>query len=355
MIYLLVLIGLIGAAEITARLLYQRKHGLRFVPKRIGEYPYNRFVEECAPPLHWRLKPGQGDRGVHINSLGLRSPERKKWCRHLWVVGESDLFGAKLIHEEKIWFKALQRLLDRAGHDIRVMNASVIGYNSHQTMAAVTQLPIEREDLVLVRPNMNDISIAYMQGSDWKPATPWPMAFIHKLERHKPWFFKLAEMSCLGMGLRRRFFKEKNITNAFTPKPGFQLEPVVAHQKDCLGQIIDYARTRGARVGFFDLAFSYSPEISPHDRKKLSSIQANWESLVNAWGDYQFQSMDLIARQVAAPLGLPVLAVSKHIWQHPDRFHLFLDLVHFSEKGHGVFARALYDELLASRLLNKEN
>ncbi|MBI9091707.1 MAG: hypothetical protein JEZ12_21060 [Desulfobacterium sp.] len=355
MIYLLVILFLIGAAEISARLLYSKKHGLKFIPKRIGEYPYNRFVEECGPPLYWRLKPGQGEQEVHINSLGLRSPERRQGCRHLWVVGESDLFGAKLIHEEKIWFKALQGHLDRAGYDIQVMNASVIGYNSHQAMAAVTQLPIEKDDLILLRPNVNDISIAYMHGSDWEPATPWPMAFIHKLERHKPWVFKLADMSCLGMGLRRRFFKESNITSAFTPKPGFQLEPVVAHQKECLGQMIEFARSKGATVGFFDLGFSYEPEIRPGDRAKLSSIQGNWESLVSGWAHYQFQSMDAIVKQLAEPAGLPVLKVSSHIWQHPDRYHLFLDLVHFNEHGHAVFAQALYDELVASRLLNKGN
>lgn len=221
MTYLFVLLLLGVCAEILARIQYKRRYGLGFLPKRIGEYPYNQFVDECGPPLHWRLKPGRWGSQVYINQLGLRGPELRQGCRRLWVVGESDLFGAKLIHEEKIWFKALQKRLDRAGYGIQVMNASVIGYNGQQTLAWVTQLPIEKNDIVLIRPNINDISIAYMHGSDWQPDTPWPMGFIHQLQRHKPWYFKLAELSCLGTGLRRRFFKEKNISNAFTPKPGF--------------------------------------------------------------------------------------------------------------------------------------
>lgn len=84
MIYFIILILLMGAAEVAARLLYYRRHGLKFVPKRIGEYPYNKFIEECSPPLHWRLKPCYGEGEVHINSLGLRSPERREGYRHIY-------------------------------------------------------------------------------------------------------------------------------------------------------------------------------------------------------------------------------------------------------------------------------
>jgi hypothetical protein len=354
MTYLIFIVFLIITAELLMRLMYYKRHGIKFIPKRVGEYPYNQFIEECGPPLFWRLKPLYGQGQVHINSLGLRAWEPKKGCRHLWVVGESELFGAKINNEEKIWFKALQDLLNRNGFGIQVMNASVIGYNGHQTAQAVLSLPIEKDDILLIRPNMNDISLAFMAGSDWKEGTPWPMAFVHKLQRHKPWLFKLLDMSCLGTSLRRRVFQEKNLGSAFTPKPGFQLDRVLAHQADCLGQMIDFAQGRGARVGFFDIAFSYEPEIRPGDRAKLSAIQANWATLVEGWGHFQFKSMEAIIRQVAEPLGLPLLRLSSHIWQHPRRYHLFLDLVHFNEQGQGVVAKAFYEELVKSGLLTPE-
>lgn len=351
MTYFIFIIFLIITAELLMRLTYYKKHGIKFVPKRVGEYPYNKFIEECSPPLFWRLKPLYGEGQVHINSLGLRAWEPKKECRHLWVVGESDFFGAKLINEEKIWFKPLQDLLDRNGCRIQVMNASFIGYNGHQTAQAVLSLPIEKDDILLIRPNMNDISLAFMEGGDWKEGTPWPMAFVHKLERHKPVVFKLLDMSCLGMSLRRRLFQEENMGSAFTPKPGFQLDRVLAHQADCLGQMIEFARSKGTSVGFFDLAASYEPEIRSEDRAKLSAIQANWETLVEGWGHFQFKSIEESIRQIAKPLGLPVLRLSSHIWQHPRRYHLFLDLVHFNEQGQGVVAQAFYEELVRSGLL----
>lgn len=179
------------------------------------------------------------------------------------------------------------------------------------------------------------------------------MAFVHKLQRHRPWYLKLVDMSCLGIYLRRRFFAEKNLANTLSPKPGFQLERVLDHQEDCLNRMIEFARSKGARVGLFDLAFSYGPEIRPDEREKLSSIQANWEKLVGGWGQYQFRSMEESIKRIAGPAGMPVLNIVPYILQHPERYHLFLDLVHFSALGHGVVARALYDELVAAMLLTR--
>jgi len=354
MIYFIIIILLILAAEISARLIYLKKHGIKFVPKRIGEYPYNKFIEECGPPLHWRLKPGYGENQVHINSLGLRSLEPVKGCRHIWVVGESDFFGAKLACEEKIWFKVLQNQLDREGYNVRVMNASVIGYNSLQATTCVLQLPIKKDDILLLRPNINDISIAYMQGSEWEKDSPWPLAFVHKLERHKPWLLKLVDMSCIGNLLRRRFFKEKNVTNAFVPKPGFSMDRVLDHQEDCLGQMIEFGRSKGAKIGLFTIGFCYGPAGNPGDGKKLAAIQDNWQSIVKNWAAPQSQLMEEMIKRVAQPEKIPVLDIASHIWQHPDRYHLFLDMLHCNEKGHEAVAKALYEELVASGLLSRK-
>lgn len=347
----LVLILIFVLAEVKARRHYFQVHGLPYIHKQIEEYPYNEFIQECGPPLHWKLKPGYGKGQVHINSLGLRSSEYEPGKKRIWVVGESDFFGPKLAREESCWFKVLQRLLDSAGYDYQVMNASIIGYNMAQSTELVTSLPIQKGDVVLLRPNTNDVSIAYIKGSAWKEEDAWPIDFIHKLQRHKRWYLKQMDRTCLGMFLRRKISKTDDRANAFKPAPGFQWEPLLDYEEKKLLSMVEYAKAQGADVALFDIAPSYGPDVKPEDEPKLSAIQANWEGLVKGWSQYQFGVIDEGVKRVAMPLGLPVLKISPYIWNHPRRYLLFLDLVHFNQEGHGVLGQALYEELVKSKLL----
>ena len=267
------------------------------------------------------------------------------------MVGESELFGAKLNREKLIWFNVLQAKLDEAGHEFQVMNASVIGYNGQQAAEAVSLLPIRQGDILLIRPNQNDVSIAYVNGEDWEPEMPWPLAFIHKLQRHTPWYTKLLDRSCLGMHLRHRLSKDSGRVNAFAGKPGFQWNRLVESENESLRRMTDFARSRGADVAMFDFSPSYTPEISPEDEAGLSAIQVNWRGLVEGWSKYQFGVVEEAVKGVAEPLGLPVLRIAPHIWSHPMRYRLFLDVVHFNAEGHKVFAEEMFNELNSGNLL----
>jgi hypothetical protein len=351
MIYLVLFIVALAAAEITVRKLYVNKHGVPYRCKHIGEYPYNEFIEECPPPLHWKLKPGYGRGQMHINSLGFRAPELKENIRRIWLVGESEFFGAKLPREDGIWFRRLQQLLDENAHQYQVINASVIGYNQQQMQQVVCSLPLAPGDILLLRPNMNDVSIAYMQGKDWQPGNSWPLQFIHKLQSHKQWYLKLLDRSCLGMLLRRRILKKGERKNTFVRAEGFQWERLLDYQKKHLQTMLDYAEDRGARVAFFSHVLSYKPKIFPQEEAGLSAIQSNWREFVEGWSEYQFGIVDEGYKRTAAPRGLPMLNLAGHIWRRPDYPLLYLDLVHFNAQGHAVLAGALYDELLAGGLL----
>lgn len=337
--------------EVMARIFYFKVHGLPYICKKIGEYPYNEFVEACGPPLHWRLKPGYRKGAVSINSLGLRSPEPIAGRKRIWVVGESELFGAKLASEENIWFRELQKLLDQSAYDYQVMNGSVIGYNLAQTTHLVDSLPLAKGDVLILRPNQNDVSLAYIHGSDWEEGTTWPMAFIHKLERHRVWYLKLMDRSCFAGILRRRLSKGDGRASAFKPKPGFQWQNLLAYQERNLRDCIASGQQKGANVAFFDFSPSYGEKVHPGDEPKLSAIQANWRELVEGWSTYQFGIVETCIEQVAIPLALPVLRTRRHIWGNPDRYRLYHDLVHFNEQGHKAMAQALYEELLPSGLL----
>ncbi|UZP68120.1 SGNH/GDSL hydrolase family protein [Desulfovibrio mangrovi] len=351
--YLLLVVLILVLVEVKTRRRYWEEHGVPFQIKRVGEYPYNEFIRECGPPLHWTLKPDYASRQVHINTLGQRGPEPETGRRKIWVVGESELFGAKLSDENRIWFRRLQRALDDGGYDYQVMNASVIGYNALQTAESFMSLPLERGDLVLVRPNMNELSLAYMQGAEWQAGTPWPIAFIHKLQRSRPWYHKLLDCSCLATLVRRRISADDERARVFTAKPGFQRDRLVGFVIEQLERMVAYAEGRGATVALFDAIFSYDREVQAEDEAKLAAIQSNWRHFVEGWSSEQYDLMDQAVAQVAAPKGLPVLRTAPHVWRHPLRYRLYLDLVHFNAEGHEVLGDAFFNELCSHGLLQK--
>lgn len=355
MVYIVTILLVVLLAEFTARKRYLKKHSLPFKPKRIGEYPYNEFINECGPPLYWTLKQGYASKQVHINSLGQRGPEPEPRRRKIWVVGESDLFGAKLLEEKDIWFKVMQTDIDKAGYDYQVMNASIIGYNGYQTAESVVALPIESGDILLVRPNLNNLSIAGVYGSDWEPSTPWPMAFVHKLQSYTPWYRKVVDQSCLGIALRRKFAKTDEKAKYFAPKPGFNKEKIFEHTLEQLNRMVTYGKEKSADVAILDFAFSYGPTVRPDEEGKLSAIQSNWRFYADTWGKLQYELVKSAIRNVAQPEGLPVLRIASHILEHPHRYQLFIDVVHFNADGHEVYAKALFSELCDKKLLKRKN
>lgn len=351
--YVIGIVLILVVVEIITRKLYFKTHGVPYINKRIGEYPYNKFMEECEPPLHWKLKPGYNKGQISINSLGLRSPEPVAGRKRIWVIGESDYFGAKLASENKIWFRRLQQRLDSAGYDYQVMNGSIIGYNLAQTAKIVEALPVGKGDIVLLRPNQNDVSIAYIHGQDWKEGTTWPLAFVHNLERHKAWYLKVIDQSCFAMKMRKKMAKNDDRARLFAPKPGFQWEKLLGYQEEVLQRLTENAQQKGARVAFFDFSPSYGETVTVEEEYKLSAIQSNWRGLVEGWSKYQFGIVEECIQRVAVPMGLPVLRIRSHILNDPNHYLLYHDLLHFNEKGHGVLANALYDELITARILDK--
>ncbi len=352
MTYIFIIVVTLIVIELIARKKYSMVHGLPYIPKRVGEYPYSDFIEECGSPLHWKLKAGYTKGQVHINSLGLRSPEPLPGKRRIWVAGESDLFGAKLALEDAIWFKELQRLLDTSHPGYQVINSSIIGYNMAQTAKAINTLPIAKGDILLLRPNQNDVSLAYIHGKDWNEGTPWPISFIHKLERHKPWYHKIISKSCAAMQLSKKMTKGNDRTSTFAPKPGFQWKNLLNYQETELRNIVENVSRKNIQAAFFDFSPSYGETVRIEEEPKLAAIQSNWRSLVEGWSKYQFGIVEECINRIAIPLKLPVLRLRPHILKKENHYLLYSDLVHFNEKGHKALAEAMYAELLKNNLLN---
>lgn len=157
----------LGAVELGLRVF-----GYRYLPG------YSRLRHEevrqanfftGAPELLWTLKPstiidneGEGYRGVHTNSLGLRGPELPDVGKHpkILCLGDSITFGLGLLDNET-WPAVLARDLEERGFvDAAVVNGGVPGWSSVQGMRLLDRLRSWKPDFVVFWFGMNDSKAA---------------------------------------------------------------------------------------------------------------------------------------------------------------------------------------------------
>lgn len=333
------------ALEGTARWAYQKQWGIPFEPKVIGEYPYSELLEEVPAPWHYRLKKDFSHPLININSHRLRSPFYCKSGKKLLVIGESNLFGTKLLNEEENWPWQLDRLLNRNGHrDWQILNASFPGYCVDQYKTWWDQeLKALKPDKVVLSIGLNDFTQAHSMGSTWKPGAPWPLDFVLALKRAKPWSQKY-----LGHSAAYYYYRQKRsgqATSFFVPHDDvFQIEQCRDHVVKTVVQIAREARELGADVAFLGGFTAYDMNPALAKWPALGVLQGNWEFVVEH--DLEVIVPYLTECETVMPANdISFLPVQKYFLAQPDRTRLYRDLVHLNERGMSVLTRALYEEI----------
>jgi lysophospholipase L1-like esterase len=252
----------IAGLETAARMAFRRRHREPFRPRPVIEYPYSDFIEPVDSPLTFRFKPGFTHPRIHINRLGLRGkdpdPTRPKT---LLLLGESEIFGAKLPHDDELWSAQLQRRLDVLNPGIwSVINGGIPGYNTHQFGLLWDRLADEIPiDVLLLRIGINDISQAYAMGDNWHPDAPWPIEFIRLLERRQPTSAHWLWWSCVWQTLRR-VRDDQAKARAFKSGEGvFQWEACRDLLRERIGRIVRDAQQRGIQVALLPPAPVFGP------------------------------------------------------------------------------------------------
>lgn len=340
--------GPLAIAEISARCVFWLRHATPFRIRRIGEYPYRRFIEPADAPLGYRMTSGFASPQFHTNRFGLRgrqpAPDGKK--RRIWVFGESDLFGAKLFRESDLWQFPLQRRLERRpGAPWEVINASVIGYNSAQNRALVESLPIGRGDFVLLRPNLNDVSLCRMLGAAWKPGAGWDLEFVYQLERRPSVIERISMYSCLLSMVRRRLQAGKQQVVFGRSDGVFQWESCRRYIFDNLTAMVEHVRAKGATAMLMGWIPAYDPEMRELDQRKIGSLQANWKFFHDTWARHQYALFDEAKDRFAPANDLAYVDFLNAFRGHPDRYRLHLDILHLNAAGHRLAADVLFAAL----------
>ena len=345
--------------EGVSRIFYRRHFLVRFRPKIVGEYPFKRFLVTEDAPLYYSFKKRFHSPVVNFNRFGIRGPEPANdgSKKRILVIGESNIFGIKLRNEEDLWSIQLEKLLAVNGYgDWEVLNAGNPGYNTVQHRAFwERELHATKPHILLVGIGINEITQAWMMGSHWKPGTPWPNEFIYALERRSPWWNKVVGYSCLYFFLRRLKASGDVVRNPFTPKDeGFQW---LQCKDSILGNyqaIIEDAKAMGANVATFEGALAYDFQLTDDDKRRIASIQRNWDTFLKGKAQYDYEFLDMLANTFAPEMEVPHINLAKDFRQHPRRFELYYDLGHVNGEGMTVYAKALYGHLHRLGWLTKE-
>lgn len=341
---------LLALAELAARWYHRAHYLVPFHSKVIGEYPYQEFLRETHPPLFYRFKKNFHSKMVNLNRFGCRGPEpapdgeRKR----LLLIGESYLFGVKLLKEEQVWSVRLQSMLDRKYPGRwEVINAGNPGYNSDQHLFLWhSELREIKPDILIVAMGGNDIAIAAMMGPKWKPGAPWPLSFIQALERKSPWWKPLLNRFCLYFLWRR--MRQGPLHSGFE-KGGHEVprQACTENLRANYRTIVEDARAMGVKVmgTFYAPAVDY--DLDERGKKQVESIQANWRQTLGSRTSYDLALMKVIREEVCPALDMPFIDLYRVFKNHPQRFEMYFDLAHWNARGMLVTAGTFFSQIEA--------
>jgi len=307
------------------------------------------------PYLPLVLRPGtdyrDNDTSGHINSLGLRGPERTaakpEGTYRVICVGGSTTFGAGILGDENTYPARLEARLKEAlpGAHVEVWNAGVPGYTTAENVIYLGLRLIDfRPDLVVFYEGYNDFKPNRYPGfvSDYSHWRDRDVAPRRSLLEHLRFYVKMRSLAArLSAG---------SAAEVKDPKTGEKLK-----RYDTVGEeglrtfernlrtMIAISRKAGAQVAVATYAHPCTEE-NLKDHPELFSYlpgylpNLTWPGVIDAFDRYN----DAI-RAVAREEGAILADAAKIVPPDPA---LFVDHVHFSARGADLFAKVVEESVL---------
>lgn len=341
------LIIVFAIIEICSRIYYKKRFKVKWRPKIIGEYPFNKFVYRCPAPLFFRFKEGYKSKKVTINSLGARGPEPAKdgEKRRLLLIGGSGFFGSKLLKEKDVWSNQLTHILEEHGiKNWEVINGGFPGYNIIQYLSWwENTLKNTKPDILIIELGVNDISQAYVMGDKWSPGTPWSWNFILKLQRKSKWWQKILFYSCFYFLCRRRQITERK--GFESTDNTFKIDECIKTVVENTKKIINDAESMGCKIILTTFAPAYDLKSLEENPPQLDAIQSNWRESLKSTGKPIIEFSNWWINEFAKELNKPSLNLMEIFWNHPKRYEMYHDLFHWNGEGHYVIAKAIFNKI----------
>ncbi len=257
------------------------------------------------PELIWRPRPGASV----FNAQGFRGPElpaeKPAGERWLFTVGDSNTLGWPGEHGAH-WPGDLQRLLDGAGGGVRVVNAGVWGYSSHQGLARLDEVVRRHPDWVLVSFGANDAHPVGVGDREFLSRGALRRAVERLLLP-----FRVGRLALGGLRAARPGTKGATLR-----------VPPAAYRRN-LETMVDLTRAAGAKIALLTRPYVGGPR-EPESWKNLAPVYRR------------------LTVEVGDSTGAPVVDLYS---EFKGRKELFADESHFTAEGHARAAAIVLDRL----------
>jgi lysophospholipase L1-like esterase len=256
------------------------------------------------PFLVWRPKKG----GLFSNEQGYRGKEipvaKESGSVQLFAIGDSNTLGGPG-KDAPNWPMYLEQLLRKDSDRFIVINAGVWGYSSFQGVRRFREALLFQPDMVLISFGANDFLRVTMSDLDFANKKIRKMNIDHILMKAK-----------IGQVLLAIFDKLP-----LTKKDVLIPRVSVQEYKDNLNEIVRLSKERSIKVVLLTRPFT-GPSPS--------------------WWTTFAPTYNSAVMQVAQNHDIPVIDIYSYF---EGQNEYFIDQSHFSESGHRVMARIIYEHI----------
>jgi|GEM_PF-2753203 len=303
---------------------------------RAGEY-------RLEPYTVFGLKPNFKSNTVNINSLGLRGSEvkaKKESCYRIVVIGGSAVFGGSVPGDDMTFCGLLEKhLRGKYKKDIEVINAGIPAFVSMQELILFENKIIEmKPEMVIIFDGFNDCLTILKREN--RPNYPW---WFSKIER-----LYYESISKLFMEKRlkkyrptKHFLKWVNKRRELARKKTYNVNAEqIAFYRRNLNLMCHLAGSYGIKsVLAFQPVIVYKKHKSPAEEKIIDRLDGEYlESLVR---------MCDLAKNAMREVALENKVLFIDATECFDEFeeYIFVDEVHFNQRGHEIVADLLADRI----------
>ena len=278
------------------------------------------------------------DTTIRINNLGFRGPDMprdKGDAFRIVALGESQTFGPTLRDGEKPWPELLQDLFDRhasCGRKIEVLNAGTEAYTLEDNLERM------RRDILPLKPDLI-VSTHGMNGF-----LPFGLRRVPEPNEPgvRPRASALIARAALTIERSAHDWRDRNSAHAQPPAlaPMTDAELMKTRYAEDYRKLIALARAGGADIALAELTMAVNAQSPRKVKDFYGAVFKPIDDIIAANAAHN-RMVKLIAREEGAPL-IDMAAGVDGQWDDD----LYLDIVHFTERGDERVAGLMFKALL---------
>ena len=277
------------------------------------------------------------DTTIHINNLGFRGPDiapDKGNAFRIVALGELQTFGPTLRDGEKPWPDLLQDEFDQhasCGRRIQIINGGTEAYTIEDNLERMRRdIGALKPDLIVSTHGMN----GFFFGLRRVPEPNEPGV--------RPRASALIARASLTIERAAHDWRDRNSARArlAEPPPMTDAELMKTRYAEDYRKLIALSRENGADIALADLTMAVN-QSSPREVKDFyGAVFKPIDDIISA-NEAHNRMVKLIAREDGLPL-IDMAAGVDGIWDDD----LYLDIVHFTERGNERVAKLMFKALL---------